>query len=94
MAIHSREDEGTMTEGILSRLIEKKDILVYLKVREKELEAQLHVIVSLPPRQRETTKRQIVGRLREVKSFRKLANENKFKSTAIELWKTFGTHRE
>lgn len=75
-------------DSILPNLLEKKNILLYLKCREEQLKRDLKEIPNLqPPQIREFTKRQLKGRILEVRIFKKLTNEKKFKSTTIKLWK-------
>lgn len=79
-----------MNESILSNLIEKKNVLIYIKMRKKQLQHLRKQIVNLPVMQRETASIKITGQLKELSIFYCLANENKFKMKSKELWLVYG----
>ena len=76
---------------ILDKLIEKKDLYIYIDLRTIELEEQIKKIpVSVKdPRKRELAKRQLIGRLKELRRIRTLLNQNILKEECKELWNLY-----
>ena len=72
---------------MLSELIEKKDLVVYLKLRRIELKENMKRIPDKEvPKKRETARRKMKGRIAEINSLLNLANSNKFNEKGKKLW--------
>jgi len=74
--------------SILDKLIEKKDLELYLKLRIEFLELSIHNdILSTPPKYREKLKQRQIGRLRELHLLLTELNQNNIRNKGIFYWR-------
>ena len=72
---------------ILDKLMEKKDLMVYIAARMQELKAQMVIQVPLHrPRDREMVRRMFMGRMRELEHLRKNIAQGKLKGASKSMW--------
>lgn len=65
---------------ILSELVEKKDVMLYIKFRIEYLSNNLRkTILASPPEDREKVKQRIVGRIKELKVLMDCVHRNEVK---------------
>ena len=74
---------------ILDSLIEKKDILIYLKFRRKRLREELKDIEKYPEKKREGIVRVLEVRIKELDRLLQLILENKLKEDCKMMWNYF-----
>lgn len=75
------------TGGILSQLIEKKDLRIYLELRTKHLQTTMNVeIEKLPEEKRQYIVERYKGRLKELSLLKKLIEQGKLKETDKIYW--------
>jgi len=74
--------------SILNKLIEKKDLELYLKLRIEYLELQIHTdILNTLPKHREKLKQRQIGRLRELHKLLTELNQNNIRNKGIFYWR-------
>ena len=82
-------------QNILSRLTEKKDVLIYIDLRICELNQNFENIPNISPsKSRESAKRKLQGRILELKHMRYIANNNIFRKESIRLWRKLNKKEE
>ena len=74
---------------ILDSLIEKKDILIYLKFRRKRLREELKDIEKYPEKKREGIVKVLGVRIKELDRLLQLILENKLKEDCKMMWNHF-----
>lgn len=74
---------------IISELIGKKTLMIYLNLREDVLKQELERIKKHPPATREHVRLLLTGRLRETQELRKHVHDghSAIKKQSIHLWK-------
>lgn len=72
---------------ILDKLIEKKDLLIYITMRMKELSHRKQdVIESATPRERQALAERFNGRLKELQLLKKAIVQSTLKKEAKHYW--------
>lgn len=70
--------------GILDKLLEKKDVLAYIKFRTDILKKELYVTLeSTPDKYKGLIQKQFVGRILELKELKKVVIQGTLKSKSI-----------
>ena len=73
--------------SILDKLMEKKDLALYIKLRIEFLELSIHKdILSTPPKYREKVKQRQVGRIKELHQLLTELNQNNIKKKSVFYW--------
>lgn len=72
--------------GILDQLIEKKDLLIYIKVRIAALKKEQKEALKLPEKKRGWIRRLISGRMRELKTLENMVHHDKLKEYSKGNW--------
>ena len=76
------------TMSIIDKLMEKKDLELYLKLRIEFLELSIHNdILNTSPKYREKLKQRQVGRLRELHLLLTELNQNNIKKKSMFYWR-------
>jgi hypothetical protein len=70
---------------ILDKLLEKKDLVVYLKLRIKECQKHMREIKKFPYRERGLIKKSFEGRVKELDLL--IKNINNIKDEGKNLWR-------
>jgi len=84
--VFTEKGDGIMS--ILNKLIEKKDLELYLKLRIEYLELQIHTdILNTLPKHREKLKQRQIGRLRELHKLLTELNQNNIRNKGIFYWR-------
>jgi hypothetical protein len=72
---------------ILDKLIEKKDIYTYIRARIAVLNLMLRKkMVELPPKDREFERQRIIGRIKELRTLRRMVLKNLNREYTLEHW--------
>ena len=72
---------------ILDKLMEKKDLKIYIKARTAELRRiKREQIVKLPPKDREQFRQRMIGRIMELDRINNLLAQDCLKKSSLELW--------
>ena len=71
---------------ILDKLLEKKDVIAYIDLRIKKLNADFD-IEKYPPKERETQRQRLGGRCRELKHLKKLIERGCLKDASKEMYR-------
>lgn len=72
---------------ILDKLMEKKDLRIYIKARTAEIRRiKREQIVKLPPKDREQFRQRMIGRLMELDRLNNLLAQDHLKKSSLELW--------
>lgn len=73
--------------AILDKLMEKKDLQIYIKARQEDLKRILgENIHNIHPQHREMFRQRMLGRVAELDILRKLLSQNKLKRETIKAW--------
>lgn len=73
---------------ILDKLLEKKDLIVYIKVRRKALKGSMSKeIAKAPVEQKENVRRLFMGRIRELNYLENLVQQDRIKAKGKEFWR-------
>lgn len=73
--------------AILDKLMEKKDLQIYIKARQADLRRILHeTIPNIHPQHREIFRQRMLGRIAELGVLRKIHSQNKLKEESIKAW--------
>lgn len=72
---------------VLEKLIEKKDVNLYLQYRCKELEKRKKEVESFPEQKREQIIKKFDGKITELKRLRSVMSEGKLKEECKRMWK-------
>lgn len=79
--------------SLLNKLIEKKDLIAYLRLRTRRLKEELKEIKKYPEQKRELIQRGLQGRIRELNKIGGLITSKKLKITSKKYWKHFDTKK-
>ena len=72
---------------ILDKLMEKKDLKIYIKARTAEVRRiKREQITKLPPKDREQFRQRMIGRLMELDRLNNLLAQDNLKKSSLELW--------
>ena len=72
---------------ILDKLMEKKDLKIYIRARTAEVRRiKREQIVKLPPKDREQFRQRMIGRLMELDRLNNLLAQDNLKKSSLELW--------
>lgn len=78
---------GRSNTAILDKLMEKKDIKIYLKARMAEVRRVKREQVSkIPEKDRERFRQRMNGRLAELEHLRAVLSQDHLKEQSLELW--------
>lgn len=72
---------------ILDKLMEKKDLLVYIDYRIKHLQGILHNIKTVYIKSRGDFKFRTLGKILELKKLKQMINENKLIEAGKRYWR-------
>lgn len=72
---------------ILDKLMEKKDLLVYIDYRIKHLQGILHNIKTVHIKSRGDFKFRTLGKILELKKLKQMINENKLIEAGKRYWR-------
>lgn len=77
---------------ILEKLIEKKDIQIYIETRISHLETELNnTLKQTPEKKREFVKERFAGRIRELEKLRAVIAQGKIKDACKNYWEDMAT---
>lgn len=72
---------------ILDKLMEKKDLRIYIKVRKAEIRRlKREEIMKFPPREREQFRQRMIGRLKELDKLNDVLAQDNLKEANLALW--------
>jgi hypothetical protein len=84
--LYGQKNNGSM--GILDQLIEKKNLMIYIDMRIRQLEKEMEKEVGRqPPRKRGLMVQKFRGRVEELRSLKAIVANNKVKERAISTWR-------
>jgi hypothetical protein len=72
---------------ILEKLMEKKDVVVYLQMRIKQLRRNGREIKKIPERYRENAKRGLQSRIEELQMLKTIIMENRIREQGKIIWR-------
>jgi len=73
--------------AILDKLMEKKDLRIYIKARKAEVRRiKREQITKLPLRDREQFRQRMIGRLVELDQLNIVVAQDRLKENSLELW--------
>lgn len=77
--------------GLLDKLIEKKDLVAYLRLRTRRLKDNLKDIKKYPEKNREMINQKIQARIKEINKLGGLITSKKLREASKKYWRHFNT---